>query len=105
MRKLTLLVLLIAMVTVATAACGRFRPGGDRGDLALPPVFGNHMVLQRDIALPVWGWADPGSKITVSIDGQSLARRNAVSVGGGKKNRVESSHLFVEQADRVVHAV
>jgi sialate O-acetylesterase len=40
-------------------------------DVKLPGVFGDHMVLQRDAALPVWGAADPAEKVTVSLDGQS----------------------------------
>ncbi len=36
-------------------------------DVTLPRVFGSHMVLQRDAELPVWGWADKGEQITVSI--------------------------------------
>lgn len=33
-------------------------------------IFTDHMVLQREIAVPVWGWAKAGETITVSIDGQ-----------------------------------
>jgi sialate O-acetylesterase len=33
----------------------------------LPPLFGNHMVLQQGAAVPVWGWADPQERITVRI--------------------------------------
>ncbi len=33
-------------------------------------LFSNHMVLQRDVAVPVWGTADEGERITVSINGQ-----------------------------------
>ncbi|MFT5826153.1 MAG: sialate O-acetylesterase [Yoonia sp.] len=40
-------------------------------DVALPNIFGDHMVLQREQANPVWGKADSGEKVTVSIDGQS----------------------------------
>ena len=29
-------------------------------ELRLPKAFSDHMVLQRDIAAPVWGWAEPG---------------------------------------------
>ena len=35
-------------------------------------VFGDHMVLQRDMAVPVWGDADAGEKVTVSFAGQTL---------------------------------
>ena len=39
-----------------------------RADVKLPKVIGNHMVLQRDRALPIWGWADPGEEVTVKLD-------------------------------------
>ena len=40
-------------------------------DVTLPNIFGDHMVFQREQANPVWGKADSGEQITVSIDGQS----------------------------------
>lgn len=39
-------------------------------DVRLPAIFGNHMVLQNEIEVPVWGWADPGEEVTVSIEAQ-----------------------------------
>ena len=42
----------------------------------LAGVFGNHMVLQRDQPIPVWGWAAPGEEITVSM-AQRQARATA----------------------------
>ena len=33
----------------------------------LPAVFGDGMVLQRDVKLPIWGWADPGEEVEVSF--------------------------------------
>ena len=36
----------------------------------LPKIFGDGMVLQRDMAVPVWGWAAAGEKVTVSFGGQ-----------------------------------
>jgi len=38
----------------------------------LHPVFGNHMVLQRDKADPIWGWTAPGAKIIVRINGKTF---------------------------------
>jgi len=38
---------------------------------ALPHLFSNHMILQRDAAIPFWGSADPGEKITVSLQDHS----------------------------------
>lgn len=42
---------------------------------ALPlvhPLFSDDMVLQREIAAPIWGWSTPGDKITVSWDGKDV---------------------------------
>jgi len=38
-------------------------------------LFASHMVLQRNQALPVWGWAAKRAKVTVSIAGQSVSAR------------------------------
>lgn len=35
-------------------------------DVKLPAIFGNEMVIQRETKAPVWGWADPGEKVTVT---------------------------------------
>ncbi|MDR2761248.1 MAG: sialate O-acetylesterase [Planctomycetaceae bacterium] len=40
-------------------------------DVKLPDIFASGMVLQRDLPVTVWGWADPQEKITVSINNQS----------------------------------
>ncbi|MEI6166361.1 MAG: sialate O-acetylesterase [bacterium] len=42
-------------------------------ELGLPRLFSDHMVLQRDLAAPVWGWADPGETITVTIEGKTCS--------------------------------
>lgn len=41
------------------------------GDLRLAGLFTDHTVLQRDAAVPVWGWADPNEEITVTFAGQT----------------------------------
>jgi sialate O-acetylesterase len=37
----------------------------------LPQLIADHMVLQRDVADPIWGWAAPGEKIVLSFNGRS----------------------------------
>lgn len=39
--------------------------------IRLPRLIGNHMVLQRKAPLRIWGWADAGTKVTVSWRGKS----------------------------------
>lgn len=39
-------------------------------DVRLPAVIGENMVLQRETSIPLWGWADPGERVTVMIANQ-----------------------------------
>jgi sialate O-acetylesterase len=41
--------------------------------LKMPAIFADHMVLQREMKVPVWGWAAPGERITVKIAGQEVS--------------------------------
>jgi sialate O-acetylesterase len=43
----------------------------------LPHLFSDHMVLQQDREIHVWGWADPGEAIEVRFAG--TATRTASS--------------------------
>jgi sialate O-acetylesterase len=38
-----------------------------RGEVKPSALFGDHMVLQSGMAVPVWGTADPGEKVSVSF--------------------------------------
>ncbi|HEY5316072.1 MAG TPA: sialate O-acetylesterase [Pirellulales bacterium] len=40
-------------------------------EVKLPAVLGSHMVLQRDMPLPIWGSADPGEAVSVRLDDQT----------------------------------
>ena len=40
-------------------------------DIRLPHVIGDNMVLQQGMMLPIWGWAEPGEKVTVRITDQA----------------------------------
>ena len=46
-----------------------------RADVKLPPVISDHMVLQRDVAAPLWGTASPGEEITVTLAGQTKSTK------------------------------
>jgi len=50
-------------------------------ELRLPHIFGDHMVIQRDKPVHVWGWAGGNSKVTVSFAGQE---KSATAVADGK---------------------
>src|SRR4051812_43114778 len=52
-----------------------------RADVKLSPLFGDHMVLQQGIAVPVWGTADANEPVTVTFGDQTA---NASADGSGK---------------------
>ena len=37
------------------------------GEVRMPALFSDGMVLQRNGEIPVWGWESPGQKVTVSL--------------------------------------
>src|ERR1700721_4897722 len=41
--------------------------------LTTAKLFGDHMVLQRDQEVPVWGWSAPKAKIKVNLKGQKIS--------------------------------
>jgi sialate O-acetylesterase len=49
-------------------------------DVKLPSLVSNGMVLQRDIPVKIWGWANPGEKVTVSFKGKKI-RTSADAMG------------------------
>lgn len=68
-------------------------PLGARGDVKLPAILSSHMVLQRDMAVPIWGTAKAGEKVTVKFrdqtksveadkDGKWMVKLDALKAGG-----------------------
>ena len=54
-----------------------------QADVKLSALFSDHMVLQRGMKMPIWGWADPNEEITVTF-GTSHATTKAGSDGKWK---------------------
>jgi sialate O-acetylesterase len=77
-RRLVLSTALLLAVAAPAAA-----------DVRLPGVFGDHMVLQRDRPVRVWGWADAGEKVTVKIAGRTAT----TETGADGRWQVELSPL------------
>ena len=58
-----LLAVLISTVTTSNA------------DVTLPRIFSSNMVLQQGIEIPVWGWANPGERVTVTLGKATVSVR------------------------------
>jgi sialate O-acetylesterase len=66
----------LAGIAIVLSASGSIPANAETlpvGGLAVSPIFSDHMVLQKARAVPVWGKAAPGEKITVSISGVSAS--------------------------------
>ncbi|MFK8114307.1 MAG: serine hydrolase [Rubripirellula sp.] len=50
-------------------------------DVTLPKIFSSNMVLQRELAVPIWGTANAGETVTVKFAGQS---KQATADSSGK---------------------
>ena len=59
-----LLLLTFVMSLIHTVSAGEPLP-------LVHPLFSDHMVFPRDVEAPVWGWAEPGKEITVTLAGKT----------------------------------
>lgn len=57
------------------AAFALFIVSTANANVTLPYILSDNMVLQRDIPINIWGWANPGEKVAVSINGQKFSAR------------------------------
>src|ERR1019366_614276 len=92
-----LLVSIIALLALSPAV---------RADVKLPPVFSDHMVLQADFNVPVFGSAELGEQITVEFNGQKktattgkdgkwLARLDPLKAGGPFELKIAGKNTLV----------
>lgn len=84
-----------------------------KASVTVSKIFTNNMVLQRDKEIKIWGWADKGESITVSLNGQSVKSKadktgnwivalKPMAFGGpfqmkvsGKKNAIEFANIVI----------
>jgi len=77
MHKLLRSLLMLSLVLLTSLAAPAL------ADVKLPAILDSHMVLQRDMPLPVWGSADAGEEVTVTI-GANTAKATADDQGKWK---------------------
>lgn len=66
----------LCLLAAGQAVCGQ--------ELRLPKVFGDHMVLQQELPVVVWGWGKTGQDVLVQFAGQ----KQSTHVGGDGHWRV-----------------
>ena len=80
---------MLAMAWLATAASAAVQ---------LAEVFSDHMVLQRDMAVPVWGTAEPGELVTVKFRDQA----QTVTAGADGQWQIKLKPLKAGGPDKLV---
>ncbi|QDT41805.1 hypothetical protein Pan241w_18690 [Gimesia alba] len=61
----------LAAILLMLVTLNAFNVNQAQAEIKLPAIIGDNMVLQQGQKNPLWGWAEPGEKITVTVDGQS----------------------------------
>ena len=74
MNRFRLVIVTIVSLLVASIATISL------ADVKLPAVLASHMVLQREMPVQVWGWADAGEEVTVTL-GEDVAHATADDAG------------------------
>jgi sialate O-acetylesterase len=75
---------------------------GHAAELTFAGIFTDHTVLQRDVAVPVWGWADPDEQITVAFAAQN---KSATADATGKwLVRLDAMPASTQGGDLVVQS-
>ena len=62
------------LLAAFTVSCCTAVFAEDAKGLRLPAVIGDNMVFQSGVKAPVWGWAEPGDKVTVELSPYDLDR-------------------------------
>ncbi len=87
-----------------------------RAEVKLPKVIASHMVLQQKLPLPIWGTADAGEEVTVSIgdnkastkagaDGKWSVKLKEMTAGGGPVELVVKGKNEIKLTDILIGEV
>ncbi len=90
---------------VLVSVCVVLVSGLARADVRLPNVIGDQMVLQQGKPVPIWGWADAGEKVTVTVgeskaaatageDGKWMVKLDAMESGGPCQMTVQGNNTI-----------
>ena len=62
MKRLTLFLIVYLLFSTQTVVYS---------EVTLPRVIGSNMVLQRDMQVPIWGWASAGEEVTIILSAEA----------------------------------
>jgi len=64
MRK----IISVRLIIIFLSMCGLYQFAN--ANVNLPKIFADHMVLQQNQKIIIWGWASPNEKVTVTLNRQ-----------------------------------
>jgi sialate O-acetylesterase len=67
---------------IITCLVGLLWPVATWADIRLPAVIGDNMMLQAGEKAPLWGWADPGETVYLSVSWHRMERRVSTDSDG-----------------------
>ena len=72
------------LLSLAAAALAALATLNASAEVRLPGFFGDHMVLQRQAPMPIWGWAAPGEEVTVQLGDDAAQAVKTVADAEGR---------------------
>ena len=98
-------VFLIALILSSVWLCIGSPVGAD---VTLSALFSDNMVLQRGVAVPIWGTADPGERVTVMLgggqatvtansEGRWIVRLHSLKAGGPLEITIDGKNTITLQ--------
>ncbi len=86
--------------------CSCNRKPKETKSLTLPPVFSDHMVVQRNQPIQIWGWGEPGKQVSVEFhesaadaivnqDGSWFLELSPEKAGGPYELKISSGETVV----------
>lgn len=57
-------------------------------EVTLPNIFGDNMVLQRDMPIPIWGWAAAGEEVTVTLQDTDYTVQTTADAKGNWRTKL-----------------
>jgi sialate O-acetylesterase len=74
------------------------------GELKLPSIISDNMVIQVDRDIPIWGWAKPGQSVSVTLAGMGVKDEagsiNAAAVSVSATVKADKSGKWIVKLDK-----
>lgn len=117
LRRVPVAIWLLSSALMMAVETGRAQEAAvaepETGTLHAASIFSDHMVLQRDMPIPMWGTAEPGAEITITLgeasetttagdDGRWRVEMPSLEAGGPHEVTIRAGDDEVEFSDVLI---